>query len=276
MEDAIKDAGCSYGTINTQISYPETTGTANTVMEVNRIVHGDCLDAMRGMADNSVDLVVTDPPYNIKKADWDDIDNYIAWITTCLQECLRLLTPRGSIYVMASQRFMPFLFVELSRIAIWRNTIIWHYTNGLGSNTHFSMRYEPIMFFSKTDDYCFDVDPLRTQDWAHNRGCEKGYHPKGRNPTDVWQIHRLVWNNSERVDHPTQKPLELFSRMIVVSSSKGDLVFDPFMGSGTTAIAAENLGRNWKGIEKEEKYVQMANNRIAKERLRRSQLLLGM
>jgi len=219
---------------------------------------------MRQMPGGCVDLVVTDPPYNIKKASWDDIEDYIQWSTLWLTDAMRLLRPHGSIYVMASHQSVSYLYMELDNLALWHNTIIWHYTNGLGSNTHFSIRYEPILFFSKTDNYYFNVDPLRTKDWAHGRGREKGYHPKGRNPTDVWQINRLVWNNPERVNHPTQKPLELFRRMIVVSSSAGDLIFDPFIGSGTTAVAAKKLGRHWFGCDISPGYVRLANERVAK------------
>jgi len=242
----------------------------------NTIVVGDCLDIMKQMPDECVDLVVADPPYNIGKAEWDDIEEYILWSAGWLREALRILTFQGSIYVCSSQRWMPYLFIELDRMAIWQNTIVWHYTNGLGSNRHYSMRYEPLLFFTKTTDYYFDIDALRTKDWAHGRGCEKGYHPKGRNPTDVWHIHRLVWNNLERVDHPTQKPVKLFGQMIMASCPIRGMVFDPFIGSGTTAVAADRLGRKWFGCDISSLYVSLALERIEADRLKRSQLEMSL
>ena len=150
-----------------------------------------------------------------------------------------------------------------------RNRIIWHFGHGLHCSKRLSGRYEVILWFTKSDNYTFNLDPIRVpQKYPNKRyfsGKRKGElscNPLGKNPSDVWEIPNVKHNHVEKTDHPAQFPIELIERLVLALTNRGDTVFDPYMGSGTTAIASLKNGRNCLGSEKESKYVQIMCKRL--------------
>jgi len=152
---------------------------------------------------------------------------------------------------------------------ILRNRIIWHFGHGLHCSKRLSGRYETILWFTKSDDYVFNLDRIRVpQKYPNKRyfsGKRKGElscNPLGKNPSDVWEIPNVKHNHVEKTEHPAQFPAELAERLVLALTDRGDVVYDPFMGSGTTAIAALKHGRNCLGSEKESKYVSIMCKRL--------------
>lgn len=222
---------------------------------------GDCLDMLAKIPDNSVQLIVCDPPYNILLADWDDHANYIAWAKTWLAEAERVLSPTGSIAIFGGLQYQgeagsgDLLSIishmrEHSKMLL-ANLIIWNYPNGMSAQRFFANRHEEIAWFAKTKKYYFDLDAVREPYDEATKAAymkDKRLNPesveKGRNPTNVWRIGRLNGNSLERVGHPTQKPAAVIERLVRALSYPGSTVLDFFAGSGVTARVAIQEGRN--------------------------------
>jgi adenine-specific DNA-methyltransferase len=241
---------------------------------------GDCMELLRSMPDESVQLVVTSPPYNIGKEYEDvlDIDTYKAQQREVISECVRVLRPEGSIcwevgnYVRDGEIIpLDILLYDCFREEglKLRNRIIWHFGHGLHCKNRFSGRYESIIWFTKSDDYVFNLDPVRVPQKypgkKHFKGPKKGEYsgnPKGKNPSDVWEIPNVKANHVEKTDHPCQFPVALVQRLVLSMTNEGDLVLDPFLGVGTTAVAAVMNGRRAAGAEVVESYYGVAVDRI--------------
>ncbi|WP_211280069.1 DNA-methyltransferase [Sphingomonas dokdonensis] len=222
---------------------------------------GDCLDMLAKIPDNSVQLIVCDPPYNILLADWDDHANYIAWAKTWLAEAERVLSSTGSIAIFGGLQYQgeagsgDLLSIishmrEHSKMLL-ANLIIWNYPNGMSAQRFFANRHEEIAWFAKTKKYYFDLDAVREPYDEATKAAymkDKRLNPesveKGRNPTNVWRIGRLNGNSLERVGHPTQKPAAVIERLVRALSYPGSTVLDFFAGSGVTARVAIQEGRN--------------------------------
>ena len=222
---------------------------------------GDCLDVLAKIPDNSVQLIVCDPPYNILLADWDDHANYIAWAKAWLAEAERVLAPTGSIAIFGGLQYQgeagsgDLLSIishmrEHSKMLL-ANLIIWNYPNGMSAQRFFANRHEEIAWFAKTKKYYFDLDAVREPYDEATKAAymkDKRLNPesveKGRNPTNVWRIGRLNGNSLERVGHPTQKPAAVIERLVRSLSYPGSTVLDFFAGSGVTARVAIQEGRN--------------------------------
>jgi site-specific DNA-methyltransferase (adenine-specific) len=239
------------------------------MLETNKVYRMDCLEGLKQLPNESVDLIVTDPPYNIAKSSWDTIDNFIEWLKSVCLEIKRVLKKNGSFYLFCSQLYMAKIDLMLQDIFIIQNRIIWNYRSGRGARKKYVCRYEPIFFCTKSKDFTFNLDEVRIP----HRCPDKRNNPIGRNPTDVWDIDRLSMNYKEfiRLDknvfqkngHIPQKPIKLIERMILASSNQEDLVLDCFMGSGTTAVASINLKRNFVGFEINEDYHKVIQNRLS-------------
>ncbi len=150
-----------------------------------------------------------------------------------------------------------------------RNRIIWHFGHGLHCSKRLSGRYETILWFTKSDNYTFNLDPIRIPQKYPSKhyfsGKKKGElscNPLGKNPSDVWEIPNVKHNHVEKTSHPAQFPVELVERLVLALTDKGDMVYDPYIGSGTTAIASLKHGRNCLGSEKEQKYVTILCSRL--------------
>jgi len=248
------------------------------------VVHaGDCLELLKQFSDGSVQLVVTSPPYNLGK-EYEKklkLDTYLEQQARVIDECARVLSDRGSIcwqvgnYV-ENGAIIPLdtiLYPILDRHGLsMRNRIIWHFEHGLHCSRRFSGRYETIMWFTKSSDFVFNLDPVRVPQKypgkKHFKGPKAGQHscnPLGKNPGDVWIIPNVKSNHVEKTIHPCQFPVELIERLVLSMSNEGDWVLDPFVGTGTTIIAAIRHGRRGAGAEIVPKYVDIALDRIQQE-----------
>lgn len=245
------------------------------------LIHsGDCLDLLNTIPDEQIQLIVTSPPYNLGKAYEQKISmaEYTRQQTAVITECTRILKPQGSIcwqvgnYVDKGE-IIPLdvllypIFREL-KLPL-RNRIVWHYGHGLHASKRFSGRYEVILWFTKSDQYTFNLDPVRVpQKYPQKkyfRGARKGQisaNPKGKNPSDLWDIPNVKSNHIEKTAHPCQFPVELVERLVLALSDEGDLVFDPFMGVGSTLIAALLHGRRALGAEIFPEYIKIAKERL--------------
>ncbi len=221
----------------------------------------DCLDVLDKIPNDSIQLIICDPPYNILLADWDDHADYIGWASQWLAKAERVLAPTGSIAIFGGLQYQSEagsgdLLSIISHMRqhsnmLLANLIIWNYPNGMSSQRFFANRHEEIAWFAKTKKYFFDLDAVREPYDEETKAAymkDKRLNPesveKGRNPTNVWRMSRLNGNSSERVGHPTQKPATVIERLVRALSYPGSTVLDFFAGSGVTARVAIQEGRN--------------------------------
>jgi site-specific DNA-methyltransferase (adenine-specific) len=236
-------------------------------MKTNIFLQGDAIEVMKSLPSESVDLIATDPPYNLGKDYGNNIDYqewhlYEAFTEKWLTEAIRLLKPTGSLYAFMGVRFIAKLFTIIeSRGMLFNGWITWHYTQGMGRRQGFSPRHEDILYFTKSDKYTFNLDEIRIP----QKFFRKRNNMDGANPGDVWEFSHVHYSNPERVAHPTQKPLALMERIIKASTNKEGIVLDPFVGSGSTCLAANALGRKWVGIDVNPDYIKMADSRLKQE-----------
>ncbi|MFZ6815871.1 DNA-methyltransferase [Undibacterium sp. Rencai35W] len=238
-----------------------------------------CEDALTGLAripDASVDLLLADPPYGLGKDYGNDSDkmasaDYLAWTEQWIDAALPKLKANGSLYIFLTWRYSPEIFVMLKQRMTMMNEIVWdrRVPSMGGSVRKYSSVHDTIGFFVKAKDYFFDLDAIRIPydaetKKARSRKIFEGakWLELGFNPKDVWSVSRLHREHAEREDHPTQKPLEIVERMIKASCPVGGIVLDPFMGSGTTAVAARNCGRDYVGFELNEEYCERTAARL--------------
>jgi len=236
-------------------------------MKSNYFVTGNAIEELKKLPNGSVDLICTDPPYNLGKdygnnIDWKQWHDYEQFTLDWLTESKRVLKNDGSLYVFMGVKFVSRLFLMLQELGLHFNSwITWHNTQGMGRTKGFSPRHEDILYFTKSDDFTFNNDDVRIpQKYFRERN-----NMKGANPGDVWEFSHVHYSNPERVKHPTQKPEALMKRIISASSNKSNIVLDPFVGSGTTCVVANLLGRKWIGFDINPEYIEMSENRIKKE-----------
>ncbi len=245
------------------------------------------------LPDDSVHLVVTSPPYNLGKAYETRvaIDRYLAEQAEFIAKLVRVLHPQGSIcwqvgnYVDAGEVYpLDMFYYEIFKqlgLAL-RNRIIWHFGHGLHAKKRFSGRYETILWFTKTDDYTFNLDAVRVPSKypgkRHYKGSKKGQlsgNPRGKNPSDIWEVVAADWesglwdipnvksNHPEKTIHPCQFPVELVERCVLALTNPGDRVYDPYAGVGSALIAARRHDRRALGSEKETEYAAIARQRLS-------------
>lgn len=230
-----------------------------------KIIIGDALIEIGKISTGSVDLIVADPPYNLGKDygnnhDIQGFDEYLSFSRSWLRQAYRILKPTGTLYVFMGFRFISYLYDILDReLQMFFNSwIVWHYTQGIGKTKGFSPRHDDILMFTKSKDFKFNLDNVRIpQKYYRERN-----NMRGANPGDVWKFSHVHYCNGNRQDHPTQKPEGLIERMVLASSDEGDLVVDPFSGSGTTLRVCQQLGRKAIGIEINPDYVNMTKDRL--------------
>ena len=244
----------------------------------------DNLGFMKKIADESIQLVVTSPPYNIGKAyeQRAPLEIYLDSQTRVIEEAVRILKPQGSIcwqtgnHVDDGEIFPldSLLYPIFKRFGLkLRNRIIWTFGHGLHCSKRLSGRYETILLFTKSDEYIFNLDPIRIPSKYPNKKHFKGPNigklsgnPKGKNPSDVWEIPNVKSNHIEKTIHPCQFPVELVERLVLALTSPGDIVFDPYSGVGSTLIAAIKNNRIGYGCDIELRYIEIAKQRIEKFR----------
>ncbi|MDA8212379.1 MAG: site-specific DNA-methyltransferase [Clostridia bacterium] len=244
------------------------------------LFNGDCLDLLKVIPNEEARLVVTSPPYNIGKAYERkiNINQYLDQQASVIEECVRVLSPTGSIcwqvgnYTDKGEIFpLDILLYDIFKKfqLKLRNRIIWHFEHGLHCSKRFSGRYETILWFTKNDDYLFDLDPVRIPQKypgkKHYKGPKAGQfscNPAGKNPGDLWVIPNVKHNHIEKTIHPCQFPVELIERLILSMTAQGDLVIDPFMGVGSTPVAAIKNNRRSAGADIFKEYLDIAEERV--------------
>ncbi len=257
-----------------------------------QIENGDALDILQKISNRKFDLIITSPPYNIGKSYEvkTTIEEYLETQESIINELVRVLSDEGNLcwqvgnYVDKGEIFPLdiFYYQIFKKLGLkLRNRIIWHFGHGLHASNRFSGRYETILWFTKSDNYIFNLDdvrvPAKYPGKKHFKGAKKGQfsgNPKGKNPSDIWEIVLRDWekelwnipnvksNHPEKTEHPCQFPIELVERCVLALTNEKSWVLDPFAGVGSTVIAAIKNGRNAVGIEKETKYCKTAGDRI--------------
>lgn len=252
--NALKKAGKSH-TSNAGISSDDPGKTFHSVL------NQDCIELLKKLPDESVQLIVCDPPYNILMSHWDDHANYIEWAAEWLKESYRVLSSTGSIAIFGGLQYQEEAGSgDLLSIIQWMrqnssmrlvNLIVWNYPNGMSAHRFFANRHEEIAWFAKTKKYFFDLDSVREPYDEETKRIymkDKRLRPEtveaGRNPTNVWRVNRLNGNATERVGHPTQKPKALIQRIVKALSYQGSTVLDFFGGSGVTTLVSIEEGRH--------------------------------
>ncbi len=229
------------------------------------IIQGDALDLLSQMPDESVDLIIADPPYNLGKdfgacSDLKEFSEYIKFSEEWLAHAHRILKMPGTLFVFMGVRFVSYFFDILDRKLemVFNSWISWHYTQGMGKKIGFSPRHDDILMFNKSNKFFFNLDPIRVpQKYYRARN-----NMRGANPGDVWQFSHVHYCHPNRKNHPTQKPEGLIERMVLASSRPGDSILDPFSGSGTTLRVCQQLDRNCVGFELNPQYVEMIGERL--------------
>src|SRR2546426_7301702 len=262
----------------------------------SRIVlfHGDSLEKLRALPDASARLIITSPSYNIGKEyeTQQKLEPYLEWLRPILNELVRVMHNHGSLcwqvgnYVENSEVFpLDIYFYPLfKKLGLnLRNRIVWYFEHGLHCSVRFSGRYETMLWFTKGDDYTFNLDPVRVPakypGKTHFQGPKRGLpsgNPLGKNPSDVWKLMVREWetglwnipnvkaNHPEKTIHPCQFPIELVERCVLALTDENDWVLDPFSGVGSALLAALRHSRKAMGIDKESIYITEAKARIAK------------
>lgn len=244
---------------------------------------GDCRELLKQVPDESIQLVVTSPPYNLGK-EYEKklrLDTYLKQQDAVIGECIRVLSPAGSICWQVGNYVRDGAIVPLdtalyplfeNRGLKMRNRIIWHFEHGLHCNKRFSGRYETIAWFTKTDRYIFNLDPVRVPQkypgkkyFRGPRAGEYSCNPLGKNPGDLWAIPNVKNNHVEKTEHPCQFPAELIERLVLSMTAENDWVLDPFLGTGTSIVAALRYNRRGAGAEVCTPYVRLARERIRRE-----------
>jgi len=257
-------------------------------LPASRLICQDNLEFMRTLPDHSMQLIVTSPPYNLgkryggRRSDRLFFGEYRQIQSNVIREAARLLSPTGSIcwqvgnYVESDGEVVPLdivlypIFKDLGFKL--RNRIVWTFGHGLHNTKRLSGRHETILWFTR-DDYHFNLDPIRVPakypNKKHFRGPKKGQlsgNPLGKNPGDVWDIPNVKANHVEKTSHPCQFPIELVERLVLALTQPGDQVFDPYVGVGSSVIAAARHGRVGIGCDIVPEYIAIAEQRLAQLR----------
>lgn len=242
---------------------------------------GDRLELLKQLPNGEAQLVVTSPPYNIGKSYERVItlDDYLAQQEQTIAESVRILSDRGSLcwqvgnHITADKEVFP-LDIPIHAICKkhglkMKNRIIWHFEHGLHCTNRFSGRYETIVWFVKSDDYIFNLDPVRVpqkypgkKNFKGNNKGEFSCNPKGKNPSDLWIIPNVKHNHCEKTIHPCQFPIELIERLVLSMTDKGGLVVDPYMGVASALCAAVRQRRRGAGAEIVDDYIKVGAQRV--------------
>jgi site-specific DNA-methyltransferase (adenine-specific) len=246
---------------------------------IDRIIHQDVFYILDFLPKQSVDLLLIDPPYNLSKTfnassfKKTDLSTYTDWLKVCLDGIEPILKPTASIYICSDWQSSPAVFEAIKDRFQVRNRITWEREKGRGASQNWKNSSEDIWFCTVSDTYTFNVDAVKLKrkvlapytvngtpkDWAMT---ESGNY-RLTHPSNLWTDLTIpFWSMPENTDHPTQKPEKLVAKIILASSNSEDVVFDPFLGSGTTAVVAKKLGRRYFGVELDEMYACLTEKRL--------------
>ena len=247
---------------------------------LNKTICQDALKALDFLPDKSIDLLIADPPYNLTKIFGKntfkemDFEAYKLWLDKWLSKTVRLLKDNASVYICSDWKTSIAIPEIAGKYFILQNRISWEREKGRGALNNWKNCLEDIWFFTKSKDYKFNLDAVKVQrpviaPYRDESGKPKDWVDDGKqryrltSPSNVWtDISIPFWSMPENTPHPTQKPEKLIAKLILASSDAGDVVLDPFLGSGTTSVTAKKLGRNYIGIEREKEYAAIAEKRL--------------
>ncbi len=249
-----------------------------------QLIAGDFFEIAAYLPRQFIDLLILDPPYNLTR-DFNgncfrkrEKDSYIAWFQNAMDLLIPMIKPDATVYVCSDWRASPLVLPVLEERFFVRNRITWEREKGRGAKRNWKNNTEDIWFCTNSEDYYFNVDAVKLKrkvlapyrvkgepkDWKQ----ESDGRYRLTHPSNIWtDLTVPFWSMPENTLHPTQKPEKLFAKLVLASSRANDLVFDPFMGSGTSAVVAEKLGRRWCGIDINMEYLCWARKRICAARL---------
>lgn len=253
-------------------------------MEADKVYLGDCIEIMRTLPDKSVDLLFADPPFNIGikydvHNDNMSYEDYYSWSGKWIQETYRLLKKNGSIYIAIGDEFAAEINMILKKAGFcFRNWIIWYYTFGQNQRKKFNRSHTHILYFTKNKEkFTFNDKNIRVPSARQLIYKDKRANPLGKIPDDVWQFSRVCGTFKERIGkHPCQMPEDLLELIIKTSSNEGDLVLDPFGGTGTTATVAKKFKRKFVTMDISEEYYNIISKRLNGdiEEIRRNNIIV--
>jgi len=246
----------------------------------NKTINQDVFSAIDFLPDNFIDLLFIDPPYNMNKTfgvskfKASSIDKYAEWLDSLIKKLERTLKITASIYVCGDWKSSTSIHLILSKYFKVRNRITWEREKGRGAKSNWKSNSEDIWFCTKSNEYQFDAESVKLKrrviaPYKDKKGNPKDWEKTEQGsfrltfPSNLWNdISVPFWSMSENTEHPTQKPEKLLAKLILASSKIGDIVFDPFVGSGTTSVVAKKLGRNYIGIELDPMYACLTEKRL--------------
>jgi site-specific DNA-methyltransferase (adenine-specific) len=254
---------------------------------MDQVLAGDCLKLLARLPESSVDLAFADPPFNIGY-EYDHYHDrrakseYLAWTESWLKAVRRVLKPAASFYVAIGDEFAAEIKVRLDDLGLtMRNWIVWHYTFGVNCTKKFNRSHAHIFYYiADTKRYTFNSDTVRVPSARQTTYADRRANPRGKLPDDTWVLRpqendrffpengdtwyvaRICGTFKERIAHPCQMPEAVLERIIRVSSNPGDIVLDPFAGSGTTLAVAKRLGRHYVGMELSKQYAAQVRQRL--------------
>ncbi len=248
---------------------------------LNKTINQDLNEALSFLPDNFVDLLFLDPPYNLQK-DFNtikfremSIEDYSKWIDDFLRQMIRLLKPTASVYFCGDWKSSTSIHLVLNKYFKVRNRITWEREKGRGAKTNWKNNTEDIWFATISDDYTFNVEDIKLKrkviaPYKNKDGTPKDWNLEANgqafrltHPSNIWtDISVPFWSMPENTDHPTQKPEKLLAKIILASTNKNDVVFDPLLGSGTTSVVAKKLGRKYLGIEIDKYFAAVTEKRL--------------
>lgn len=247
---------------------------------INKTIHQDALKAIDLLPDKCVDLMVVDPPYNLTKNfgttifKETDLKSYKKWLDKWLKKTVRILKENASVYICSDWKTSIAIPEIAGKYFILQNRISWEREKGRGAQNNWKNCLEDIWFFTMGKEYTFNIEAVKIQKeviapYRDNNGAPKDWVQDGEkryrltHPSNIWtDISIPFWSMPENTPHPTQKPEKLIAKLILASSNPGDVVFDPFLGSGTTSVTAKKLGRRFIGIEREKEYAALSERRL--------------
>jgi len=247
---------------------------------IGKTILGDCLEAVKKMPDGIVDLLILDPPYNLNKKFGSrtfsrvPVDEYTDWLRSIFRSLKPKLKSTATIYVCGDWLSSTSIFTAASEFFVIRNRISWEREKGRGALSNWKNSSEDIWFCTISDGYTFNVDAVKLRrrviaPYRHADGRPKDWAETGQgnfrdtHPSNLWtDITIPFWSMPENTDHPTQKSEKLIAKLILASSNPNDVVFDPFLGSGTTSVVAKKLDRRFSGVEFDENYALLAEKRL--------------
>jgi site-specific DNA-methyltransferase (adenine-specific) len=246
----------------------------------DRIICADAFRALKLLPEKTFDLLFADPPYNLTKYFGTEkfkgisLDEYEAWLDSWVALAVPLLAPTASVYICGDWRSAAAIQRTGAKYFTLRNRITWEREKGRGAKANWKNASEDIWFFTVSDEFTFNLEAVKVRrkviaPYTENgkpKDWEKSAEGNFRitHPSNLWtDLSVPFWSMSENTDHPTQKPEKLLAKIILASTNEGGLILDPFAGSGTTAVTAKKLARDFTAIESDERYCLLAQKRLA-------------